>query len=127
MQIFLIVSGHFCKQTIWVFSNLFPFRHTNIKLEEEIEKMISEFDSEMFRLHNDIDDIGASYETEKVELAQARELLQETERRKFDILQEKRSEEDDERNQVIKKRSLWNQISRVVKLVGLKHLLSFWF
>jgi hypothetical protein len=65
--------------------------------------MISEFDSEMFRLHNDIDDIGASYETEKVELAQARELLQETERRKFDILQEKRSEEDDERNQVIKK------------------------
>ena len=73
-------------------------RHTNIKLEEEIEKMISEFDAEMFRLHNDINRIGAIYETEKVELAQDRELLEETERRKFAILEEKRVEEEEERN-----------------------------
>ena len=80
-------------------------RHTNIQLESEIEKMISEFDSEMFRLHSDIGEIGAAYEIEKVELAKARELLEETERRKFDILEEKRSDEEEERNQV-KKRSL---------------------
>ncbi len=68
-------------------------------MEEEIEKMISQFDSEMFRLHNEINEIGAIYETEKLELAQARELLEETERRKFAILEEKRVEEEEERNQ----------------------------
>jgi hypothetical protein len=32
-------------------------RHHNIGLEEDIEKMISEFDAEMFRLHNEIDEL----------------------------------------------------------------------
>ena len=61
--------------------------------------MISEFDSEMFRLHNDIAQISAIYETEKLELTQARELLEQTEQKKTDILSDKRAEEEEERNQ----------------------------
>ena len=75
-------------------------RHNNIQLEEEIEKMICEFDGIMFQLHNEIDQLRAVYETEKLELGQARHLLDETERRKFEIVDLKHQEEADERNQV---------------------------
>jgi hypothetical protein len=60
--------------------------------------MISEFDSEMFRLHNDIAEISAIYETEKIELTRAREMLEQTEQNKTDILADKRAEEEEERN-----------------------------
>ena len=50
-------------------------RLTNIKLEEEIEDMIDKFDAEMFRLHTEIEELRVIYETEKLELEQARQLL----------------------------------------------------
>jgi hypothetical protein len=50
-----------------------------------------------------MNDLKAIYETEKLELAQARQYLEETEHRKFEILDLKRQEEEDERNQVGRK------------------------
>lgn len=37
--------------------------------------MIDKFDAEMFRLHTEIEELRVIYETEKLELEQARQLL----------------------------------------------------
>ena len=72
-------------------------RHQNIRLEQEIQGMIDEYDREMFRRHHDIERISEEYALEKEELEEALKALEEVNSRKEAIMEEMRLEEEADR------------------------------